>query len=245
MRYLFFLLFTVLNFAQEKATLMTYEVTYNTELPTTKNGYLYISNDQKKTIYYTENINKNNESKEENIDVALKFESGKKQFNYFDYQKDTLITRDDILKESVLIKEMIPDLYWNLLDETITTNNVVLNKATCYFRGRNYIAYYSTNIPIKAGPWKFQGLPGVIYTISDETKRYNWVLKKIESTEYNFSSEMSNTEAEIISIKEYAKRKFSSQDLDEKIISRLPRGVKIVDQKTFRTGFEIKFEWEE
>ena len=246
MRYFFFLLFTILSFSQEKALLITYEVIYNTEIPTTKDGYLYISANQNKTFYFTEKRNKNDENKEQNIDVTLKFESGKKQFNYFDYQKDTLLSRDDILKESVLIEEKIPHLDWKLFDDTITVDNVILHKATCNFRGRNYVAYYSTSLPIKAGPWKFQGLPGVIYTIYDETKRYNWVLKKIETTDYNFATEISNAETEIISIQEYAKRKFSSDEsIDEKIISRLPRGAKIVDQKTFRTGFEIKFEWEE
>lgn len=247
MKYLFYLLFPIITFAQEKAVLVTYKAIYNTELPTTKNGYLYISNDQKKSIYFTENIKKTGEEKGKDIDVTIKLSSGKRQFNYFNYENDTLITRDDILKESLLVKEKTPHFNWVLSDESKDIENGTLYKATCYFRGRNYIAWYSPTTPIKAGPWKFQGLPGLIYEIYDETRRYNWVLVQVAHSNFNFNSEeLAYKEKETLSIEEYAQLKFNdSNSLDEKILSKLPRGAKIVNQKTFRTGFEIKFEWEE
>lgn len=246
MKYIFYLLFPFITFAQEKAILITYKAIYNTELPTTKNGYLYINGNQKKSIYFTERINKTDEEKDDNVDVTVRLSSGEKGFNYFDYENDTLITKDDIFKESKLIKEKVPDFDWELLEESKTIDNIVLNKATCYFRGRNYIAWYSTDTPIKAGPWKFQGLPGLIYEIYDETKRYNWFLQKVKSTTFNFNSEdLDYKNQETISIKEYAELKFNDKGLDKKLLAKLPRGTKVVSQKTFRTGFEIKFEWEE
>lgn len=246
MKYIFYLLFPLLTFAQEKAVLVTYKAIYNTELPTTKDGYLYINNNQKKTIYFTENINKTDEEKDENVDITVRLSSEKKGFNYFDYENDSLITRDDIFKESQLIKEKTPDFNWNLTEEKKIINDITLLKATCYFRGRNYIAWYSTSTPIKAGPWKFQGLPGLIYEIYDETKRYNWLLQKVESSTYDFNSEYLNYKNfETITIKEYAELKFNNKNLDKKLFAKLPRGAKIVSQKSFRTGFEIKFEWVE
>ena len=246
MKYIFYLLFPFITFAQEKATLITYKAIYNTELPTTKNGYLYINGNQKKSIYFTERINKTDEEKDNNVDVTIRLGSGEKGFNYFDYENDTLITKDDIFKESKLIKEKVPDFDWVLLEESKTIDNIVLNKATCYFRGRNYIAWYSADTPIKAGPWKFQDLPGLIFEIYDETKRYNWFLQKVKSTTFNFNSEeLDYKNQETISIKQYAELKFNDKGLDKKLLAKLPRGTKVVSQKTFRTGFEIKFEWEE
>lgn len=40
-------------------------------------------------------------------------------------------------------------------------------KATGYFRGRNYIAWFCSDIPIPYGPWKLGGLPGLIIKAYD------------------------------------------------------------------------------
>lgn len=246
MKYLLFLILPLFAFSQEKSVLINYKAIYNTELPTTKNGYLYVNENQKKTVYFTENVDETEEESEDSeVDVTINLDSGQKRFNYFDYEKDTLITQDDIFRDSKLIKEKIPVLNWKLLKDTKSIDGkITLNKAVCYFRGRNYVAWYSADTPIKAGPWKFQGLSGLIYEIHDETKRYNWFLQKVTTTTFNFSN-VDIDSKETISIKEYAKLKFNDTGLDKKLLSKLPRGATVVSQKSFRTGFEIKFEWEE
>ena len=47
-------------------------------------------------------------------------------------------------------------------------------KAKTSFRGRNYTAWYTNEIPISDGPWKFWGLPGLILQITDDKKEYNF-----------------------------------------------------------------------
>ena len=172
-------------------------------------------------------------------------DSGKKIFNYFDYENNTLITQDDIFRESKLIKEKIPVLDWKLLEDTKSIDGkITLNKAICYFRGRNYVAWYSVETPIKAGPWKFQGLPGLIYEIHDEKKKFNWFLQEVTTTTFNFN-DVDIESKETISIKEYVKLKYDTNGLIKKILAKLPRGATIVNGKTFRNDFETKFEWEE
>ena len=246
MKYLIYLLFPFLTFSQEKAIEITYKVIYNTEVPNTKNGYLYVSSNQKKTVYFIKDIKKIEKTKNLEADATVILDSGEKRFNYFDYEKDSILTKEDILGSSNLIKEKIPVITWKLLKETKTLDNTTLYKATCYFRGRNYIAWYATDTAIKAGPWKFHGLPGLIYEISDETQRYNWVLQKIKGTDFNFqSNDFDLNNKQIITLKEYAKLKFNYNNLNKKLLARLPRNAKIKNPRTFRTGFEIKFEWEE
>lgn len=46
--------------------------------------------------------------------------------------------------------------------------------ASCRYRGRNYIAWFTTEIPLSYGPWKFGGLPGLILQISDEQGHYTF-----------------------------------------------------------------------
>lgn len=40
-------------------------------------------------------------------------------------------------------------------------------KATTRFRGRDYTAWVTKELPINDGPWKFYGLPGLILQIED------------------------------------------------------------------------------
>ena len=40
-------------------------------------------------------------------------------------------------------------------------------KALGEFRGRKYIAWFTSDIPLSDGPWKFCGLPGLILAVQD------------------------------------------------------------------------------
>ncbi|SFE68973.1 GLPGLI family protein [Thermoflexibacter ruber] len=57
---------------------------------------------------------------------------------------------------------------WKLSSDTMTIKGYRCNKATLAFRGRNYTAWYTTEIPFSDGPYKFSGLPGLIVSIADD-----------------------------------------------------------------------------
>lgn len=67
---------------------------------------------------------------------------------------------------------------WKLIDETKTINTITCKKATVTYKGRNWIAWYSTEIPLPYGPYKFSGLPGLIIKIADEKNEYDFELVK-------------------------------------------------------------------
>ena len=46
----------------------------------------------------------------------------------------------------------------------------------CQFRGRTYKAWYTMEIEIEEGPWKFHGLPGLIVEIADIWDHYHFTL---------------------------------------------------------------------
>ncbi len=50
---------------------------------------------------------------------------------------------------------------------------------------------------------------------------------------------------ETLTIKQYADRKFNNNTQFKRMASKLPKGVQVTQTKVPRTGFEIKFEWEE
>ncbi|MGG7470187.1 GLPGLI family protein [Chryseobacterium arthrosphaerae] len=67
---------------------------------------------------------------------------------------------------------------WKLIDEQKTINTMSCKKAEIDYKGRNWIAWYSTDIPIPYGPYKFSGLPGLIIKITDDKDEYDFELVK-------------------------------------------------------------------
>jgi len=67
---------------------------------------------------------------------------------------------------------------WKLINESKIINTINCKKAEVNFKGRNWTAWYSPEIPFPYGPYKFSGLPGLIIKITDEKGDYDFELVK-------------------------------------------------------------------
>lgn len=56
---------------------------------------------------------------------------------------------------------------WQLCDSTLTILGYECSSATCFFRGRQWFAFFTPEIPMNDGPWKLCGLPGLILKAFD------------------------------------------------------------------------------
>lgn len=73
---------------------------------------------------------------------------------------------------------------WKILSDKEKIGEYNTQKATTEFGGRQWTAWFSTDIPFQDGPYKFYGLPGLIVKLEDSEKNYSWTLKgnkKIEN----------------------------------------------------------------
>lgn len=70
------------------------------------------------------------------------------------------------------------ELRWNIENDTKYIAEFKLQKATCNFGGRHWIAWFCDAIPLYEGPYKFNGLPGLIFQIEDEKKNFIYSLVK-------------------------------------------------------------------
>ncbi len=61
---------------------------------------------------------------------------------------------------------------WQLENDTLSVCGYLCRKARTSFRGRNWTAYYTDEIPVSDGPWKFSGLPGLILKVEDTDKEH-------------------------------------------------------------------------
>ena len=74
-----------------------------------------------------------------------------------------------------------PSMQWTLESEKQTICGYQCQRATCHWRGRDYVAWFTSAIPMKSGPWKFGGLPGLIMKIYDTKHLYTWEAVSVEN----------------------------------------------------------------
>lgn len=65
---------------------------------------------------------------------------------------------------------------WKILPDKQKIGEYNAQKATTKFGGREWTAWFSTDIPFQDGPYKFYGLPGLIIKIEDKTNSHAMVL---------------------------------------------------------------------
>ena len=79
--------------------------------------------------------------------------------------------------------ESIPKLKWEISPRTKTIMGYDCQCATVTFRGREYEAWFTSDIPLSYGPWKFQGLPGLILEVKDSKNEYHFTANGIEKVD--------------------------------------------------------------
>jgi len=82
-------------------------------------------------------------------------------------QTGIITSIDGDFQDLFLVEETVPPMEWEIFPDTMTILGYLCFKATTIFRGRNYIAWFTMDIPINEGPWKIYGLPGLILRLED------------------------------------------------------------------------------
>lgn len=83
-------------------------------------------------------------------------------------------------KTSLRVKEKNSFNWMQVEGDTIILS-LPCQKATCYYGGRDYIAWFTPEIPISDGPYKFSGLPGLIVRIVDTHDEHAFELYKVKN----------------------------------------------------------------
>lgn len=81
---------------------------------------------------------------------------------------------DNVGGDQMKYEEELPQFNWKLTGQHKKIGNYSCQKAQCDFRGRTYEAWFTTEIPVNNGPWKFHGLPGLIMEVSDTRNQYKF-----------------------------------------------------------------------
>lgn len=110
-----------------------------------------------------------------------KLSTGEFMTIYKNHPQGKLTHTEKVCMDWIKYEEEMPKFDWELTDSTTTVLGYECKGAKCNFRGREWTVYYSEDIPIMDGPWKFNGLPGLIMKASDKNSQYNFECIGIKS----------------------------------------------------------------
>lgn len=175
---------TVLN--TEKYTVLdsanfrfTYELTFvsDTSKPnTTQTNQLILLVGNKFSKFFPEHPSMKTEKKSKHADGSPMTSgsglAGTEIFKNFNTRKETITTILFGSTNVYIYEENMPDIKWSILPDKKEIYSYQCQKATTTFLGRTYEAWFTTEIPINNGPWKFGNLPGFILLVEDIQKHY-------------------------------------------------------------------------
>lgn len=94
-----------------------------------------------------------------------------------DYKDKIIYSVGLIGMKPYIVKDKLTIFNWTLTSDVKDILGYKCQQALMHFRGRDYIAYFTTEIPLYNGPWKFDKLPGLILEIKSTDNAF-----KIEAT---------------------------------------------------------------
>ena len=187
-----FLIFGVLAIAQNKRFIYEYKFISDSTnvddvktemmfLDTTKDGSKYYSY----TVFNSDSIMKVDLEKQlaatGSINVKSDMQKGSVRYSVTKTYPDYKINLHRRLGMDAYNISDDRKINWKISSEKEKIGEWNAQKAEADFAGRHWIAWFSTEIPIQDGPYKFRGLPGLIVKIEDKTGSHKLELKGIKN----------------------------------------------------------------
>ncbi len=88
---------------------------------------------------------------------------------------------ETILGQSYLLEETLKKIPWKISKDTATFSGLLCQKAIAEFDGKNWVAWFAPSFSFPHGPWKLQGLPGLIIEAFTEDDQIRYQFAGIEN----------------------------------------------------------------
>lgn len=160
------------------------------------------------------------------------------EFYQYPLEKKIIIKKK--LFNDYLVEEALPEINWNISSDTSTISGLKCQKATAHFKGRDYTAWFCPDLPFQSGPWKLNGLPGLILEAHDRKKDVVFKFMGFENV-HNTTAIKEEAESSIGGITVSGKVNISgmsSADLLNSPTFYLPKGSIKTTQKEFNKLLE-------
>ncbi|MFD1256490.1 GLPGLI family protein [Mucilaginibacter terrae] len=104
---------------------------------------------------------------------------------YFQFPNEKKFFSKERMFNNYIVEEAMPVLNWKISADTATFKGLQCQKATTRFKGRDYTAWFCADLPYRAGPWKLNGLPGLIVEAYDSKKEVVFAFDGLEKVDPN------------------------------------------------------------
>lgn len=206
-----------------------------------------------KSAFYFSYVENDNASIEQVLD-KYNLKRGLKFYRTLDELETsyfTTILPGNKMTDLYIYKDDLPPIQWKFGKEEKTLLGYPCKKAVTNFRGRNYTVWFTDQIPVSVGPWKFYGLPGLILEIQDEKSEFNYkAIKVLQNTPLEIPNAFNNfmTQYDPLKIQPYKNYVLLNDKNSEEVISRIKASFSKSSIGEFlpaRTGMrEVVYEWE-
>jgi len=106
-----------------------------------------------------------------------------------DFDKEDKTVYDDYSDQFAVYNEPFAEMQWDIVgDSTKTILGYECILARLSYHGRNWKVWFTPEIPLHDGPWKFAGLPGLILLASESDGIHSFIANGIEATEQEIPS---------------------------------------------------------
>lgn len=177
--------------------------TENMLLVTGKNASVYTSYDKLNQALNTQKqIQEQMKNQTGNSNIKIEVKSEMKapltQEDYFFFANEHKMITKERLFNNYLIEETAPQIDWKILKDTMSFSGIACQKATATFKGRKWIVWFATEIPFQSGPWKLNGLPGLIVEAYDEKKEVKFTFAGLENVKDDANQTSSGEDGKIV-----------------------------------------------
>ncbi len=177
---IFFLGISTFCFSQKFSFIYETKYKLNSENPDDVNS-------EKMILDLKDNISIFRDSVEKQADSS-KLNNGKEIFkmgveNQFYVKKNLAQKRVEKVITYLRTDYLLPieeNLNWNITSEQKMIGKYQSQKAETTYGGRNWIAWFTTELPFSDGPYIFNGLPGLIVSIQDLNNDYSFNLIEVK-----------------------------------------------------------------
>lgn len=212
-------------------------------LHTNKLGYTFLSNDLFTADTTDGNITdliKNNKISINDL-LQMKTSPNNDLRLYFRNDSNLYYIKSSVNRLNYSFEDNVPEISWKLLNEEKKINNYKVKKATTNLFGRTWEAWYTEDIPVSYGPYKFHGLPGLILDIKDFEGYFHFEPISIKENEddveypiYKDFNKINSQKSEFVKyIKDY-------KDNPEVITAKTGENTKIDQEKNLKKKEELK-----
>ncbi|RBP34613.1 GLPGLI family protein [Oceanihabitans sediminis] len=220
-----------------------YKMTVAINRPIEYKSELFFNNTHSLFVYtevLQENVEEIDDSNNLNFNIILKDSLAKEIF--INKSNDSLYEKHKnlISKNSYYSVERVPKIKWNITNQTKKIKDIECYLAKTTFRGRNYLVWFAPSLVNPVGPWKFNGLPGIILEAYDDKREVTFYVNRI-TIPYHFTNKPLNQELSVLSLNEHLHIMNNiDSEIGKKIQSKFGRGIQVKVETKIST-IELNF----